>query len=123
MHGWDAAAASLHKSTRLSGSRSRAGSRSRLAGSLVTRPVLATFTAVRGSVTTWKASVSTQVYCMHTGELTVTVHAAARALSPVTADRVAEFRAAASINSGNAGRLGVDNARGLTKNWLTSACD
>jgi hypothetical protein len=105
MHGGNTRPAELDESTGLLGSRSGASSRSRSARSLVARAILATLTAVRGGVTT------------------VSVHGAARALSPVTTDSVAELGTAASVGSGDTGGLCADHARGLTKNGLASAGD
>lgn len=42
-------------------------------------------------------------------------------MSPVTTDSATELGTARSISSGHASRLGADDARGLTKNRLTSA--
>jgi hypothetical protein len=86
--------------TGVSGAGSRAGSRSRDAGSVEAWAVLATLTAVRGGVTT------------------VAVHGAAASLGPVTADGVAELGSAAAIRGGNASGLGSGGSRGLTKNWF-----
>lgn len=76
-----------------------------MAGSLVTRSILAALAAVSSGVTT------------------VSVHAAARALGPVTADCVAERGTTRPIDSGDTSRLGADDARGLTKNRLARAGD
>ena len=100
MHSRDAGAALELNATGLSGARSRAGSRSRDAGSAKAGTVLATLTAVRGGVTT------------------VAVHGAAASLGPVTADSVTELGTAAAISSGDTGGLGSGSSRGLTKNWL-----
>ena len=86
--------------TRLGGARSRAGSRSRNAGGVDARTVLATLTAVSGGVTT------------------VAVHGAAATLGPVTADSVSKLGTTAAVSSGDAGGLRGSSSRGLTKNWL-----
>jgi hypothetical protein len=57
------------------------------------------------------------------GVTAVSVHAAARSLSPVTADSVAKLGTTASIDGGNTCWLGAYHARGLTKNRLTGAGD
>lgn len=100
MHNRNTGATLEREATGLSGARSRAGSRSRNAGGVEARTVLATLTAVGSGVTT------------------VAVHGAAAALGPVTADSVSELGSAAAIGSGDAGRLGGGGSGGLTKNWL-----
>jgi hypothetical protein len=103
VHSRHTRAALLHERTWLQGNGSRAGSRSWLARCLVARTVLATLTAMSSGVTT------------------VSVHATARALGPVTANSVAKLGTTASINGWDTSWLGVDHARGLTKNWLAGA--
>lgn len=91
VHNRDTRAALERNASRLSGSRRRAGGGGGNARSIDTGSALATFTAVGGGVTA------------------VTVHAAAAALGPVTADGVAKLGSTASIGGGNTSGPGVNS--------------
>jgi hypothetical protein len=58
---------------------------------------------------------------VRSGVTTVSVHATASTLSPVTTNSVTKCGTTASIDSRDSGWLRAYDARGLTKNWLTCA--
>jgi hypothetical protein len=105
VHGRHTRAALDLDGTRSGRSRRGAGSRSSLTRSFGTRTVLASLTTVRGSVTA------------------VSVHGAARTLSPVTANSVIELGSTATIDSGDTSWFVGGRSRGLTKNRLSGGGD
>jgi hypothetical protein len=98
VHSRDTGSALESNGSRLGSSRCRAGTRGGDSRSLVARTALAALTTVRSGVTT------------------VAVHAAAAALGPVTANRVAELGTTASVRGGDT--IGVAGGGWLSEDRL-----